>query len=42
MYIIRQMDIQLICDENRGVNDHEFAYDREENPGYYHYVCIYV
>ena len=36
--INRRMDIQLICDESKGVNQYEFVYDREENPGYYHYV----
>ena len=39
MYIIyRAMDIQLICDENRNADQHEFVFDREEFPGYYYYV----
>ena len=32
------MDIQLICDETKQIDQQVFEYDREENPGYYHYV----
>jgi len=33
--VYRKMDIQLICDEKRGVSNYDFVFDKEAN---YRYV----
>jgi len=39
---IRQMDIQLICDENIAAEHRKFEFEREEESGYSRYVRLKI